>query len=90
MTRSAGFLIEATGADITVDELTVLLNDASSSRIGRGVPLMPGARRLLAELAAHGVPAGPGLRLAPRASSTAMLVSHRRPTTSRSPSPATS
>lgn len=56
MTRSAGYLIEATGADITLPELTVLLNDRFEDRIGRGVPLMPGAARLLAELAAHEVP----------------------------------
>ncbi|RST17626.1 HAD family phosphatase [Streptomyces sp. WAC05374] len=56
MTRSAGYLIEATGADITLAELTVLLNDRFEARIGRGVPLMPGAERLLAELAAHNVP----------------------------------
>jgi HAD superfamily hydrolase (TIGR01509 family) len=56
MTRSAGFLIEATGAAITLAELTVQLNDAFETLIGRGVPLMPGARRLLTELAAHEVP----------------------------------
>lgn len=56
MTRSAGFLIEATGADITVAELTVLLNDGFEDRISRTLPLMPGAARLLAELAAHDVP----------------------------------
>ncbi|MGW7267658.1 HAD family hydrolase [Streptomyces sp. NPDC054842] len=56
MTRSAGFLIEATGADITLAELSVLLNDGFESRIGRALPLMPGAARLLAELAAHGIP----------------------------------
>lgn len=56
MTRSAGFLIEATGADITLAELTVLLNDGFEDRIGRALPLMPGAARLLAELAAHDVP----------------------------------
>ncbi|WP_031075424.1 HAD family hydrolase [Streptomyces sp. NRRL S-118] len=56
MTRSAGFLIEATGADITLTELTVLLNDRFERRIDRGVPMMPGAERLLAELAAHDVP----------------------------------
>ena len=33
MTRSAGFLIEATGADITLAELTVLLNDGFEDRI---------------------------------------------------------
>ncbi|WP_326696674.1 HAD family phosphatase [Streptomyces sp. NBC_01754] len=56
MTRSAGYLIEATGATIAVEELTVLLNDRFEKRIGSGVPLMPGAARLLAELAAHEVP----------------------------------
>ncbi|WP_165986162.1 HAD family phosphatase [Streptomyces sp. YIM 98790] len=57
MTRSAGYLIDVTGADITLDELTVLLNTAFLRRIEREVPLMPGARRLLTELAAHRVPA---------------------------------
>ncbi|MFI6939824.1 HAD-IA family hydrolase [Streptomyces sp. NPDC050418] len=56
MSRSAGFLIEATGADITLPELTVLLNDGFEDRINRTLPLMPGAARLLAELAAHEVP----------------------------------
>ena len=56
MTRSAGFLIEATGADITLPELTVLLNDGFERRISQSLPLMPGAARLLAELAAHQVP----------------------------------
>ncbi|MFD3309238.1 HAD family hydrolase [Streptomyces sp. NPDC058694] len=56
MTRSAGFLIEATGADVTLAELTVLLNDGFEDRIGRTLPLMPGAARLLAELSAHGIP----------------------------------
>ncbi|MEV7137498.1 HAD family hydrolase [Streptomyces tauricus] len=56
MTRSAGFLIEATGARITLSELTVLLNDGFENRIARSLPLMPGAARLLAELSAHGVP----------------------------------
>ncbi|MGW4032137.1 HAD family hydrolase [Streptomyces sp. NPDC004838] len=56
MTRSAGYLIEVTGADITLPEVTVLLNDAFEKRISQGVPLMPGAERLLAELTAHQVP----------------------------------
>ncbi|MCC3774160.1 HAD family phosphatase [Streptomyces sp. UNOB3_S3] len=56
MTRSASFLIKATGAKIALAELTALLNTRFSQMIGQGVPLMPGARRLLAELAAHGVP----------------------------------
>jgi HAD superfamily hydrolase (TIGR01509 family) len=56
MTRSAGFLIEATQADITVEELTGLLNAKFTERLRRGVPLAPGARELLTELRAHGVP----------------------------------
>ncbi|MDQ0962963.1 HAD superfamily hydrolase (TIGR01509 family) [Streptomyces sp. B4I13] len=57
MSRSAGFLIEATGADVTVGELTVLLNEGFEDRITRALPLMPGAARLLAELTEHEVPA---------------------------------
>ncbi|MFG2136823.1 HAD family hydrolase [Streptomyces sp. NPDC048650] len=56
MTRSAGYLIQATGAQIGLAELSGLLNARFAARIGRGVPLMPGARRLLAELRAHRVP----------------------------------
>ncbi|MFF4016790.1 HAD family hydrolase [Streptomyces sp. NPDC001843] len=56
MTRSAGFLIEATGADITLAELSVLLNDGFEDRIGRALPLMPGAARLLAELHEQRIP----------------------------------
>ncbi|CAL9396921.1 Phosphoglycolate phosphatase [Streptomyces sp. enrichment culture] len=56
MTRSAGFLIEATGADIGIGELSVLLNERFEARIAEQVPLMPGAERLLSELARHNVP----------------------------------
>ncbi|WP_374983780.1 HAD family hydrolase [Streptomyces fradiae] len=56
MTRSAGYLIEATGARVSLPELTTLLNDRFEERVGDGVPLMPGAARLLAELAEHAVP----------------------------------
>ncbi|MEU9992140.1 HAD family phosphatase [Streptomyces sp. NPDC048045] len=56
MARSAGFLIEATGADITLAELTTLLNDGFEDRIGRALPLMPGAARLLAELYEYEIP----------------------------------
>jgi HAD superfamily hydrolase (TIGR01509 family) len=56
MSRSAAYLIETTGADITLTELVGLLNAKFTERIEQGVPLMPGARRLLAELAAHQVP----------------------------------
>ncbi|MCG7524145.1 HAD family phosphatase [Streptomyces sp. OfavH-34-F] len=56
MSRSTGYLIEATGADITLDEAAVLLNDRFEKRIAHGVPLMPGAARLLAELRRHEIP----------------------------------
>ncbi|MBT2403755.1 MULTISPECIES: HAD family phosphatase [unclassified Streptomyces] len=56
MSRSATFLIEATGADIGLAELSVLLNERFEARIADQVPLMPGAERLLAELARHNVP----------------------------------
>ncbi|MEV5887452.1 HAD family phosphatase [Streptomyces sp. NPDC052020] len=56
MSRSAGFLIEATGAAITLAELTVLLNKGFEERIEQALPLMPGAARLLAELYEHEVP----------------------------------
>lgn len=56
MTRSAGYLIEATGARITLAELAPRLNAAFLARIERGVRPMPGAERLLRELSAHGVP----------------------------------
>lgn len=41
MSRSAGYLIEATGADITLPELTTLLNDRFEERIDGGVPSCP-------------------------------------------------
>ncbi|MGY0063291.1 HAD family hydrolase [Streptomyces sp. LZ34] len=56
MTRSASFLIEATGADIALAELTGLLNSRFTELLDGTVPLLPGARRLLTELAAHAVP----------------------------------
>ncbi|MET9467913.1 HAD family phosphatase [Streptomyces sp. NPDC006544] len=56
MTRSAGFLIASTGAAIGLAELSVLLNERFEARIADRVPLMPGAERLLAELARHNVP----------------------------------
>lgn len=56
MSRTADYLLRVTGASITVPELSARLNSRFAEMIGRGVPLMPGARRLLTELAAHGVP----------------------------------
>ncbi|WP_445525081.1 HAD family hydrolase [Streptomyces cyslabdanicus] len=56
MTRSAGFLIEATGAAVTLAEVTTLLNQGFEARIDGGLPLMPGAARLLAELSEQRIP----------------------------------
>ncbi|GAA2668582.1 HAD family hydrolase [Streptomyces aculeolatus] len=56
MSRSAAYLIATTGADIGLPELTVRLNTRFEELIDGDVPLMPGARRLLLELAAHDVP----------------------------------
>lgn len=56
MSRTADYLLRVTGASITVPELSARLNARFAELISRGVPLMPGARRLLTELAAHGVP----------------------------------
>lgn len=56
MSRSASYLIEVTGADIALAELTLQLNSRFTELIGSSVPLLPGARRLLTELVAHGVP----------------------------------
>jgi HAD superfamily hydrolase (TIGR01509 family) len=56
MPRSAAFLIEATGARITVPELTVLLNKGFEERISQHLPLRPGAGRLLHELTAQRIP----------------------------------
>ncbi|GAB2616784.1 HAD family phosphatase [Streptomyces capparidis] len=56
MTRVGAYLIKETGARITYPELSKLINDRFTELISRGVPLMPGAQRLLAELAAHHVP----------------------------------
>ncbi|MEU1802670.1 HAD family phosphatase [Streptomyces sp. NPDC019937] len=56
MARSASFLIEATGADIALAELSGLLNSRFTELLDGTVPMLPGARRLLTELAAHEVP----------------------------------
>ena len=56
MTRSLTHLITVTGVPVALPELSVMINARFVELIGRGVPLMPGARRLLAELAAHRIP----------------------------------
>jgi HAD superfamily hydrolase (TIGR01509 family) len=56
MARSLGHLMEVTGVTATLGELSLAVNSAFERLVARGAPLMPGARRLLAELSAHGVP----------------------------------
>jgi HAD superfamily hydrolase (TIGR01509 family) len=56
MTRSLGHLMSVTGTTATLAELTVAINARFEELIARGAPLMPGARRLLTELSAHGMP----------------------------------
>ncbi|NJP45957.1 HAD family hydrolase [Actinacidiphila epipremni] len=56
MARSVTHLMEVTGTTATLAELMVAIDTRFEELIERGAPLMPGARRLLTELAAHGVP----------------------------------
>jgi len=56
MTRSVGHLMAVTGTTATLAELTLAINSRFQELIARGAPLMPGARRLLTELSAHGLP----------------------------------
>jgi HAD superfamily hydrolase (TIGR01509 family) len=56
MARSVGHLMEVTGTTVTLAELMVAIDTRFEQLISRGAPLMPGARRLLTELAAHGLP----------------------------------
>jgi HAD superfamily hydrolase (TIGR01509 family) len=56
MARSVGHLMAVTGTTATLAELTVAINNRFEELIVRGAPLMPGARRLLTELSAHGMP----------------------------------
>jgi HAD superfamily hydrolase (TIGR01509 family) len=56
MSRSLGHLMAVTGTTASPAELTAAVNTRFEELIARGAPLMPGARRLLTELSAHGVP----------------------------------
>lgn len=56
MSRSLGHLMAVTGTTASLAELTTAINTRFEELIVRGAPLMPGARRLLTELSAHGVP----------------------------------
>ena len=57
MTRVIDYLLARTAVPLTPAELTVQINQRFIDLLGRGVPLMPGAERLLNTLGAHGIPA---------------------------------
>ncbi|MCG6492850.1 HAD family phosphatase [Kitasatospora sp. A2-31] len=57
MSRVIDYLLARTGVDLSPPDLTVLINQRFVDLLAGGVPLMPGAERLLNTLAAHGVPA---------------------------------
>jgi len=57
MSRVIDYLLGRTGVTLSPAELTVLINQRFVDLLAGGVPLMPGAERLLNTLAAHGVPA---------------------------------
>ncbi|WP_030242802.1 HAD family hydrolase [Streptomyces sp. NRRL S-350] len=57
MTRVMDYLVARTGVDIAPADLGVLVNQRFVDLLAGGVPLMPGAERLLNTLAAHGIPA---------------------------------
>ncbi|MFF3075312.1 HAD family hydrolase [Kitasatospora sp. NPDC057904] len=57
MSRVIDYLLARTGVDLSPADLTVLINQRFVDLLGGGVPLMPGAERLLNTLAAHGIPA---------------------------------
>ncbi|MCX5209360.1 HAD family phosphatase [Kitasatospora sp. NBC_00240] len=57
MSRVIDYLLSSTGVDLAPADLTTLINQRFVDLLGGGVPLMPGAERLLNTLAAHGVPA---------------------------------
>ncbi|WP_405010521.1 HAD family hydrolase [Kitasatospora sp. NBC_01539] len=57
MTRVIDYLLSRTAVTLSPAELTVLINQRFVDLLAGGVPLMPGAERLLNTLNAHGVPA---------------------------------
>ncbi|MCD0481339.1 HAD family phosphatase [Streptacidiphilus sp. ASG 303] len=56
MSRVVDYLIDTTGVPLTAAELSMMINQRFTELLAGGVPLMPGADRLLDELAEHGVP----------------------------------
>ncbi|MFD8483998.1 HAD family hydrolase [Kitasatospora sp. NPDC059673] len=57
MTRVIDYLLTRTGAAIRPADLGAQINQRFVDLLAGGVPLMPGAERLLNTLAAHGIPA---------------------------------
>ncbi|MEV4614762.1 HAD family phosphatase [Kitasatospora sp. NPDC049258] len=57
MSRVIDYLLGRTGVRLSPAELTVLINQRFVDLLAGGVPLMPGAERLLNTLGAHGIPA---------------------------------
>jgi len=57
MTRVIDYLLDRTRVSLSPAELTTLINQRFVDLLVGGVPLMPGAERLLNTLAAHGIPA---------------------------------
>ena len=57
MTRVIDYLLTRTGANIRPADLGAQINQRFVDLLDGGVPLMPGAERLLNTLAAHGIPA---------------------------------
>ncbi|WP_037606628.1 HAD family hydrolase [Streptacidiphilus rugosus] len=56
MTRVVDHLLRVSGAPLTPERLSALINERFVELIGQGVPVRPGAKALLADLAAQGVP----------------------------------
>ncbi|MEZ0067469.1 HAD superfamily hydrolase (TIGR01509 family) [Streptacidiphilus sp. MAP12-20] len=56
MTRVVDHLLAVSGAPLTPERLGELINERFVELIGQGVPVRPGAKSLLVDLAAHGVP----------------------------------
>ena len=57
MSRVVDHLLTVSGAPLSAAEFGPMINERFAELVGRGVPVRPGARELLKELAAEGVPA---------------------------------
>lgn len=54
---AVAYLLEVSGIALTREELNEAIESAMTRRLGRGIALIPGAKELLAELEASGIPA---------------------------------